>query len=71
MLRSRFSEFCFLLILSVSAWGCSMAKGSSVSEASAWAIAPGSLAFVGAEGFGRHARGGRGGVVYEVTTLED
>src|SRR4051794_33661993 len=31
----------------------------------------GQLAFPGAEGYGRFAKGGRGGRIYEITTLED
>ena len=62
----------FIIIASVlSLLICGNVKCMAVSESLLTPPADSLVAFPGAEGFGRHATGGRGGQVFHVTTLSD
>jgi hypothetical protein len=69
----RLRCFPLVLILLASAASLPAAKPPKVRAIPDATVPPGprELAFPGAEGFGAYARGGRGGTVLRVTTLED
>ncbi|KAL0563256.1 hypothetical protein V5O48_018819, partial [Marasmius crinis-equi] len=52
-------------------WRVDVTSGSTTTTGRTWMFRPRQLAFPGAEGYGKYARGGRGGKVVKVTTLAD
>ncbi|KAJ8080159.1 hypothetical protein PM082_016987 [Marasmius tenuissimus] len=52
-------------------WRVDVISGSTTTPGRTWMFRPRQLAFPGAEGYGKYARGGRGGKVVKVTTLAD
>ncbi|MGC4071082.1 MAG: immunoglobulin domain-containing protein [Nibricoccus sp.] len=52
-------------------WRIDEVDASGTTKGTVWMFRPRQLAFPGAEGYGRYARGGRGGKVVHVTSLAD
>ena len=52
-------------------WRVDEVSSSGTAKGNVWYFRPRQLAFEGAEGYGRFARGGRGGKVVEVSNLQD